>query len=107
MSDEEKTWFLRNEISSSVKKYIDEILNPKKCNLIDPRRESYVNIPSISEILEELKIFELDYYKALSISSDNDFQIHLERDPNAFFINSYFVEVLQAWKAKHWYSTSV
>ena len=50
----------------AVKKYIDENLNTKKCNIIDPKRENYINVPSISEILEELKILQLDYYEALS-----------------------------------------
>ena len=30
----------QNTIFGSVKKYIDQILNPKKCNIINPRRES-------------------------------------------------------------------
>ena len=95
------TWFLRNEIPSSaqLKKYIDENLNPKKCNIIDPRKENYVNNPSKNEILEELKILELGYYKASSIWSSDDFQIHLKWESNACFINTYFVKGLQAWKA--------
>ena len=48
--------------------------------------------------MEKLKILEPDYYVTLSISSDNDFQIHLKREPNACFINSYFVEGSQTWK---------
>ena len=36
---------------------------------------------------------------ALSISSDDEFQINLKRETNACFINGYFVEGLQAWKA--------
>ena len=35
----------------------------------------------------------------MSISSDSDFQIHLKRKPNACFINNFFVEGLQVWKA--------
>ena len=38
-------------------------------------------------------------YKALSISDDNDFQIHLRRPPNSCFVNNYFDEGLMAWKA--------
>ena len=49
--------------------------------------------------MEEIKILELDYYEALSISSDDDFQIHFKREPSACFINSHFVEGLQAWEA--------
>ena len=54
MSGEEKNMILekRNTILSTVKKYIDENLNPEKCNIIDPRKEIYVNVSSISEILE-------------------------------------------------------
>ena len=44
-------------------------------------------------------MLELDYYEALSISGDDDFQIHLKREPNACFINNYFVEGWQSWKA--------
>ena len=38
--------------------------------LNDPRRENYANVPSIGEILEELKILT---YKYLSIGSDDNF----------------------------------
>ena len=47
----------------------------------------------------ELNITEEEYYNALSISSDSDFQIHIKREPNACFINNFFIEKLQAWKA--------
>ena len=68
MSDEEKNMILekRYAILGTVKKYIDENLNTKKCNIIDARRENYVNVPSIRDILEELTILELDgiiYFK--------------------------------------------
>ena len=53
----------------------------------------------ISEILQQLNITPEDYYNTLSISSHNDSQIHLKRQPNECFINNYFVEYLQAWKA--------
>ena len=56
-------------------------------------------VPSIIEILQELKISELHYYEAISISDDNDFQIHFKRPPNSCFVNNYFDEGLMAWKA--------
>ena len=56
-------------------------------------------VPTIPEILQQLNITPEDYYNALFISSDNDFQMHLKRQPNESFINNYFVEDLQAWKA--------
>ena len=49
--------------------------------------------------MEEFKITEVDYYEVLSISNDDDFQIHLKRESNVRFINIKFVEGLQAWKA--------
>ena len=68
MPDEEKNMILekRYAILGTVQKYIDENLNTKKCNIIDPRRKNCVNVPSIREILEELKMLELDgiiYFK--------------------------------------------
>ena len=89
----------RDDILCSVKKYIDENLNPKKQNILDPRKENFVVVPTISDILQQLNITPEDYHNALSISSDNDFQIHLKRQPNECFINNHFAEGLQAWKA--------
>ena len=53
----------QNTTFITVRKYIGENLNSKKWNKIDPKRENYVSIKilSISEILEELKIFEKIY----------------------------------------------
>ena len=42
---------------------------------------------------------EEEYYNALSISTDNNFQIHLRRPANSCFINNYFEEGLLAWEA--------
>ena len=89
----------RDAILCSAKKYIDENLNPKKQKILDRRKENFIMVPTISEILQQLNITPEDYYNASSISSDNDFQIRLKRQPNECFINSYFVEGLQAWKA--------
>ena len=47
----------KNTILGSVKKYFDQNLNPKRCNIIDPRRENHVNIRSIDGILEKLTYF--------------------------------------------------
>ena len=41
----------RNDILCSVKKYIDENLNPKKKNILHPRKQNFVAVPTISEIL--------------------------------------------------------
>ena len=80
------------------KKAFDENLNPKKQNILTPRKENSVAVLIISEILQQLSITPEDYCNALFISSDNDFQIHLKRQPNECFINIYLVEGLQAWE---------
>ena len=79
--------------------YIDLNLNPKRANILNPLKENYIEPKSISEILAELEITEQEYYNALAISTDTDFQIHLKRFPNSCFINNYFVDGLRAWEA--------
>jgi len=54
---------------------------------------------SINEILTSLDITKLDYEKALSISEDEDFQIHLKRMPDSCFVNNYFPIGLSSWEA--------
>ena len=46
----------RDDILCSVRKYIDENLNPKKQNILDPRKENFVVVPTISAILQKLNI---------------------------------------------------
>ena len=101
ISDETKKIFMcnRDDILCSVKNHIDENLNPKKQNILTPRKENFVVVPTISDILQQLNITPEDYYNALFIFSDNDFQIHLKRQPNECFINNCFLEGLQTWKA--------
>ena len=85
----------RDDILCSVKKCIDENLNPKKQNILDTRKENFVMVSTIFEILQQLNITPEDYYNALSISSDNIFQMYAKRPPNECFINNYFIEGLQ------------
>ena len=66
---------------------------------MNPTKDAFEKVPGISEILAEISVTEREYYSALSISSDSDFQIHLKRQPNACFINNFFSEGLQAWQA--------
>ena len=89
----------RETLLSKVKAFINENLNPRKCNLFDPDKDNYNPPSSITDILTGLDISESDYYEALAISSDDDFQVHLERPPNSCFINNYFEEGLSAWEA--------
>ena len=77
---------------TKVKQYIDTNLDPRKKNILKPQCDNFEGVPSIDNILLELDISKDDYYKALSISDDNDFQIHLKRPPNSCFVNNYFDE---------------
>ena len=89
----------RKLLLTKVKQYIDTNLDPRKKNILKPQCDNFEGVPSIDNILLELDISKDDYYKALSISDDNDFQIHLKRPPNSCFVNNYFDEGLMAWKA--------
>ena len=88
----------RERILKTVKQYIDSNLDPRRKNILNPFKENFEEVSSI-HILMELNITEEEYYNALSISSDSDFQIHIKREPNACFISNFFIEKLQAWKA--------
>ena len=66
-----------------MKKYIDAELNPVKINVIDPYKENYKLPPTIDEILLMLDISKEDYYQALSISLDDDYEPHLILPPNS------------------------
>ena len=84
---------------STVKQHIDNNLDPGKHDILNPLKEDFEETPSIKSIFAELGIAEDQYYNALSISSDSDFQVHIKREPNACFVNNFFTEGLQAWKA--------
>ena len=62
----------RNTLLRQVKNYIDNNLNLAKVNVIDPTKDNYTQPLCISEILDELEISKDDYYRALSISKDED-----------------------------------
>ena len=64
-----------------MKKYIDEELNPAKVNVIDPEKK-YKPPLTTDEILLKLDISKEDYYHALSISVDHNYELHLIRPPN-------------------------
>ena len=80
----------RNYILGQVKKYID--------NNLDPNSKSFSNDLLIQEILSSMGITEDDYYWALSISPDNDYEIHLKRSTGSCFVNNYDPILLKAWE---------
>ena len=89
----------RKELLQRVSDYINYQLNPAKVNIYDEEKEDFVQVKTIEEILDSLGITTADYYNALQISEDEDFQIHLKRPPNSCFVNNYFQVGLQAWRA--------
>ena len=84
---------------SKVKQYIDYNLHPKTRNDLNLMKESLEQVPSINEILSKLCLTKDEYYKCFFIPSDSDFQIHLERNPNACFVINYFIKGLQSRRA--------
>ena len=54
----------RNEILDKVKDYANNFLNPSKINFYDPFRDVFIELKSVSEVLEELSITEQEYENA-------------------------------------------
>ena len=74
-------------------------MDPRKVNILYPSKPDFVEPKDVNCILEEIGITRDDYYEALKISTDNNFQIHFRRKPNSCFVNNYFNEGLLAWIA--------
>ena len=89
----------RKDILSKVKGYINNHLNPAKVNFFDSSKDTFVNLKSVSKVLEETNITEEEYKSALKISDNQDFQLHLKRPTESCFVNNYFDIGLQAWEA--------
>ena len=89
----------RRNIIEKVKEYIDTNLYLAKTNIIDPQKENYQLPPTKDCILSDLTITCKDYYDAVSVSKDSDYERHLIRVPNSCFVNNYFEEGLMAWQA--------
>ena len=81
----------RKEILTKVKQKIDEMLNPSKDN--------YDATVSEKDILDSVGVTEDQYYWALSISADSDFDLHLKRHVDSCFINNYFVAGIKGFAA--------
>lgn len=80
----------RKEIFTLVKEKIDDVLNPSK--------DSYDSTFTQSDIFSSVGITEQQYYDALSISPDSDYELHLKRPMNSCFIN-YFIAGLKGFAA--------
>ena len=71
----------------------------EKLIILDRSQDNFVEVKSISEVLNELGIDEFEYERALGISDNNGFQLHLKRPTNSCFVNNYFDVGLLAWEA--------
>ena len=93
LDEEIKTNMLtrRNEILSLVKDVVDKVLNINK--------PPYNPTKSEKEILSSLGITEEQYYWALSVSRDSDFDLHLKRPLDSCFINNYFAAGVKGFRA--------
>ena len=54
---------------------------------------------SVKEILDELENSKDDYYRAFSVSKNEDLELRLKREPNFCFVINYFDVGLKAWLA--------
>ena len=81
----------RRIILTLVKQKIDEMLNPSKPDYNETLNEA--------DIIKSVGITEDEYYWALSISPDSDFELHLKRPVDSCFINNYFVAGIKGFAA--------
>ena len=93
LSEEQKSCALtrRADILKAVKSTINIIC--------DPSNPNYKANLTAEEILISAGVSEQDYYWALAISSDSDFELHLKRPPDSCFINNYFIAGIKAFAA--------
>ena len=101
MPEEIKVLVLRKkyEILDKVRDYINNFVNPSKANFFDPTRDDFIEVKSVSEVLEDLSITEQEYENTLKISDDNFYQLHLRWPTDLCFVNNYFDIGLLAWEA--------
>ena len=81
----------RDTILSKVSDFINKYL--------DPSKDTYQKDLSVNGILLGLQLTKREYYWTISISSENNFKLHLKRDTNSCFINNYNPVLLKAWLA--------
>ena len=82
----------QKEILTSVKEKINSVLNSSKPEDYDPNLTE-------ADIFNSLGITQEEYYNALSISPDSDYDLHLKRPLDSCFINNYFVAGIKGFAA--------
>ena len=50
---------------------------------MDPTKDNFTQPLSVKEILDDLEISNDEYYRAFSISKDEDLELHFERETNS------------------------
>ena len=75
--DENETPIWSKTLLKKVKSYIYNNLGLAKVNIIDPRKGDFVQPLKVTELLTELQIADDDFYSGLSISKDDDFELHI------------------------------
>ena len=78
----------RDTILSKVSAFINKYL--------DPSKDTYWKDLFIDGVLLELQLRKKEYYWALSISSGNNFKLHLKGDTNSGFMSNYNPVLLKA-----------
>ena len=64
--------------------------------MIDLTKDNFTQPLSMKDILDELEISKNRYYRTLSISTDENLELYLKRQPNSCFVNNYFDVSLKA-----------
>ena len=88
----------RNQILDKFRDYIIIFLNTSKISFYDPTHDKFIEVKSVSEVLEELSVTEQEYENALKMSDDNSYQLHNRRPTDSCFLNNYFDTDLLAWE---------
>ena len=80
----------RREIHSLVKQKVDEVLNPSL--------STYDSSLSEDDIFSSIGISKEEYYSALTISLESNYELHLKRSLNSCFVSNYFVAGLKGFR---------
>ena len=81
----------RKEILSLVKQEIDHFL--------DPSKSSYNCTLTEHDIFNSVGITKEQYYSALCVSTDSNYELHLKRPVDSCFIKNYFIAGINGFEA--------
>ena len=92
-----KARYLDIQVLKSDKSYIYSNFNPGRVNVIDLIKDNFTLQLSVKEVLDELECSKDDYYRAISISKDEQLELYLKKETNSCFINNYFNVGFKSW----------